>query len=379
LKKFKLIAKTFSGLESVLASEIKEIGGTNINLGKRAVFYEGDLKTIYQSNYYLRTALRILKEVSYFQFSNVDQFYLHCKKIDWSKHMSVEQTFSINSTVIKSREFKNSMFAALKVKDAIADFFREKLGERPNVDTSNADININVHINLNKCTISLDSSGESLNKRGYRIRQGDAPLNEVLAAGMIKLSGWDGKSDFLDPMCGSGTLPIEAAFIAYNIPTGKFRKQYSFFNWPDYNELLFEEIKSKNKLQDFQHKIFASDISSENIQIARTNARRGLVFNKIKFDVCDFANLKLELQNATIIINPPYGERLKSNNLNKLYELIGERLKHQYHGNSAWLLTSTKEYLKEIGLKSSTKLELYNGAIKCSYSNYKLFKGKLNK
>lgn len=378
LKKYKLTAKTFAGLETVLADEIKAIGGTTIKTGRRAVFYEGDLNIIYKSNYYLRTALRILKEIGHFQFTNIDQFYLHCKKIDWSKHLDINQTFAINSTVFKSREFRNTMFASLKVKDAIADYFRELSNRRPSVNTENPDIYINVHINSNRCTVSLDSSGESLNKRGYRIKQGDAPLNEVLAAGMIKLSGWKGESDFLDPMCGSGTLPIEAAMIAQNIPAGKYRKKYAFFKWPDFNETLFHEIKSKSEKKEFQHKIYAADISGQNILNAKTNARRGLVYKYIDFIISDIRDLNLKLNNATIVINPPYGERLKPKNLSELYSLIGERLKHQFPGNTAWLLASSKTHTIEIGLKPSRKMELYNGAIKCQYSGYKLFKGKFS-
>ena len=376
MKNYKLIAKTFAGLENVLAEEIKEIGGTNVKAGRRAVFYEGNLKLLYKSNYYLRTALRILKEIAVFQFNNTDQFYLRCKKTDWSKFMTVNQTFAISSSVFRSQEFKNSMFASLKVKDAIVDYFREKTGKRPDVDTRNPEIVINVHVNANNCTISLDSSGESLHKRGYRVKQGEAPLNEVLAAGMIKISGWNGESDFLDPMCGSGTLPIEAALIAQNVPAGKFRKNYAFFNWPDYSDLSFEQIKAEAEKKDFRFNIFASDISGENILNAKTNARRALVFNKIDLRVTNFRDLKLNLQNATILINPPYGERLQPENLKELYSLIGERLKHQFPGNSAWILASSKTYLNEIGLKPGKKLELYNGALQCQYTSYKLFKGK---
>lgn len=243
MKNFRLAAKTSSGLEQVLANEIKAIGGQNITLGNRAVFYEGDLEIIYKSNYLLRTALRVLKEIEFFYFKNVDQFYLKCKAIEWLQYFSVDQSFVIHSTVGNSKDFTNSMFASLKAKDAIADYFRNKLGKRPNVDTENPEIVIDLHIHGDSCTISLDSSGESLHKRGYRINQGEAPLNEVLAAGMIQLAGWSGNSDFLDPMCGSGTLPIEAAMIAGNIPAGKFRKNYTFENWRDFDQLLFDSIK----------------------------------------------------------------------------------------------------------------------------------------
>lgn len=378
MKNFNLIAKTFTGLENVLAEEIKKIGGKNINIGRRAVFYEGDLKIIYKSNYFLRTALRVLKEIGRFQIKSVDQFYLRCKSIDWTKYFNVDQSFAINSVVVNSKEFRNSMFASLKAKDAIADSFRQSNGRRPNVDTESPEIVINIHIYQDTCTVSLDSSGESLHKRGYRIRQGDAPLNEVLAAAMIMLTGWNGNNDFIDPMCGSGTLPIEAAMISQDIPAGKFRNNYAFQNWNDFNSELFEHIKHSVKKREFTHNIYASDISSKNLLNAKTNARRALVFNKIIFQTRDFNDLDIPAKNTTILINPPYGERIKVDNINQLYSMIGERLKHQFPGNSAWLLSSSSESLKHIGLKPSKKMELYNGALRCSFIHYKLFSGKLN-
>lgn len=378
MKNFRLVAKTSSGLEQVLADEVKKIGGQNITLGNRAVFYEGDLKTIYKSNYYLRTALRVLKEIEFFRFKNVEQYYIKCKDIDWQKYFGIDQSFVIHSTVGNSKDFSNSMFASLKAKDAIADYFRNKDGKRPNVDTENPDIVIDLHIHEDTCTISLDSSGESLHKRGYRMNQGEAPLNEVLAAGMIKLSGWNGNSDFMDPMCGSGTLPIEAAMIAYNIPAGKFRKNYAFENWSDFDQLLLDDVKKENLKREFKHQIYASDISMSNLLNAQTNARRALVFNKIKFQVSDFRDLKIDLNNGMIIINPPYGERLKERDLNELYGMIGERLKHQFAGNTAWILSSSVESFKFVGLKPDLKIELYNGSLKCKFNNYKLFTGKRN-
>jgi putative N6-adenine-specific DNA methylase len=376
LKKYKLIAKTFSGLEDVLAKEVKKIGGQNVHRSKRAVFYEGDLEMIYKSNYQLRTALRILREIEYFQFKNVDQFYLRCKDVKWKNYFDLEQNFVINSVVVNSREFRNSMFASLKVKDAIADYFRDNFGKRPNVDTENPDIIINVHIFQNNCTLSIDTSGESLHKRGYRVKQGEAPLNEVLAAGMILITGWLGNSDFMDPMCGSGTLPIEAAMIAQNIPPAKFRKEFAFQKWNNYDQLLWDKVSQPVDKRDFRYTIYASDVSGSNLLNAQTNARRALVFNKIKFQKSDFKDLEIQLNNATIVTNPPYGERLKEENLNGLYDMIGERFKHQYPGNSAWILSSAIESLSYIGLKPAVKVDLFNGALKCKFNNYQLFKGK---
>ncbi len=378
MKNFRLAAKTSFGLEEILANEIKALGGQNITLGNRAVFYEGDLKIIYKSNYFLRTALRVLKEIEFFHFKNVEQFYLKCKNIDWLQHFRVDQSFAIHSTVGNSNDFTNSMFASLKAKDAIADYFRNNLGKRPNVDTENPEIVIDLHIHGDTCVVSLDSSGESLHKRGYRMNQGEAPLNEVLASGMIQLAGWSGNSDFLDPMCGSGTLPIEAAMIAYNIPAGKFRKNYAFENWNDYDQLLFDDIKKSTVKKEFKYNIFASDISGSNLLNAQTNARRALVYNKIKFQISDFKELQNDFNNGLIIINPPYGERLQEKGLNELYAMMGERLKHQYAGSTAWILSSSIESFKHVGLKPEKRLDLYNGALKCKFNKYKMFVGKRN-
>lgn len=377
MRNYKLIAKTFSGLEYVLADELKSIGAKNIRPGHRATFFDGNLETIYKANYFVRTALRILKEIENFQFKDVDQFYLKCKNVKWSDHFGIEDNFVINSTVTNSLDFKNSMFASLRTKDAIADFFRENTGKRPSVDTENPDIIINVHIHQNNCTLSIDSTGESLHKRGYRVKQGEAPLNEVLAAGMIHLSGWRGNTDFMDPMCGSGTLPIEAAMIAQNIPSGKFRKDYAFEKWKDFDQLLWEKVRESFTKKEFTKKIYASDVNGSNLLNAQTNARRALVFNKITFEKSDLRDLNIPLQNATILTNPPYGERLREENLNELYSMIGERLKHHYAGNSAWILSSALESLKFIGLKTSARLDLFNGSLKCKFNNYRLFAGKL--
>lgn len=376
MKNYKLIAKTFSGLEDVLAKEVKRIGGQNVRRGNRAVFYEGDLEMIYKSNYHLRAALRILREIEYFQFKDVDQFYLKCKNVKWKNYFDVDQNFVINSNVVTSRDFNNSMFASLKVKDAIADYFRENFGKRPSVDTDNPDIIINVHIFQNNCTLSIDTTGESLHKRGYRVKQGDAPLSEVLAAGMIMLAGWYGNSDFMDPMCGSGTLAVEAAMIAQNIPPQKFRKEFAFKNWNNFDQDLWDKVTEPVEKREFRYTIYASDISGSNLLNAQSNARRAAVFNKIKFQKCDFNDLEIELDGATIITNPPYGERLRLEDLDGLYSMIGERFKHQYPDNSAWLLTSATESLKYVGLKPATKVDLFNGPLKCKFNKYELFKGK---
>jgi putative N6-adenine-specific DNA methylase len=376
LENFRLTVKTLEGFEEVLAEEIKEIGGSDIETGNRAVHFSGDLTMIYRANYRLRTALRIFKQIDAFRFSNIDDFYVKCMKIRWEHFMNLNNSFVIQSTVIQSELFKNSMFASLKLKDAIVDRFRQRTGSRPSVDTAEPDIIFHIHIAANNCTISIDSSGESLHKRGYRQSQGEAPLNEVLAAGMLLLAGWKGESDFFDPMCGSGTLPVEAALIAKNIPPGKFRKNFAFMNWKDFDSELFEKIKEETVVKDFTHHIYASDINSSHIVSARTNARNARIFNLITFSTADFAKLKPELNGALIMINPPYGERIPLKNPEELYAMIGERLKHHFAGNVAWILSSSTEYFNKIGLKSSSKIRLFNGSLECSFQKFELFEGK---
>lgn len=371
-----ITAKTLEGLEEVLAAEVRAIGGNNVSAGNRAVDFEGDLGMIYRANYYLRTALRIFRQIASFTFTDMDDFYLGCMKIRWENFLKVNDTFSIQSTVFHSPMFRNSMFASLKVKDAIADRFRQKYGRRPDVDTTAPDILFHVHISHDKCTISLDSSGESLHKRGYRQLQGDAPLNEVLAAGMILLSGWKGDTDFVDPMCGSGTLPIEAALIAKNIPPGKFRKEYAFMNWHEFDSSLFSQIRDEAVIKEFHGKIYASDLRNSSLLAAQTNARSARVFNLIHFQTADFAKLDLDVKNAHILINPPYGERLAVQEIEGLYALIGERLKHHFTGNEAWILSSEPQLMHKIGLKAGRKIRLFNGALECSFQKYELFSGK---
>lgn len=373
---FQITVKTLEGLEEVLAGEITALGGTDIVCGQRAVHFTGDLAMIYRSNYRLRTALRIFRQIGSFRFTSMEEFYIRSLKIKWEQWMNLQDTFIVQSTVVNSELFKNSMFASLKLKDAIADRFRQKTGSRPSVDTAEPDIIFHVHISGDQCSLSIDSSGESLHKRGYRQSQGDAPLNEVLAAGMILHTGWNGNSDFLDPMCGSGTLPIEAAMIARNIPPGKFRKNYAFMNWKDYDSEIFEKIKEEIVPLAFNYKIYAADLIARNIISAQTNARNARVFNLIEFLTCDFKELSLELNNAIIIINPPYGDRIRMDQPEELYSMIGERLKHHFSGNNAWILSSSLELINKIGLKTSQKKKLFNGAIECTFNKYDLFEGK---
>ncbi|HNX78980.1 MAG TPA: class I SAM-dependent RNA methyltransferase [Prolixibacteraceae bacterium] len=376
METFQLTVKTLEGLEEVLAREIQEIGGSDIVKGLRAVHFSGDTAMIYRANYRLRTALRIFKQIDTFKFSNMDDFYVKCMKIRWELFMNLNDSFVIQSTVMQSELFKNSMFASLKLKDAIADRFRQRTGSRPSVDTADPDIIFHIHIAGNNCTISIDSSGESLHKRGYRQSQGEAPLNEVLAAGMLMLAGWKGDSDFYDPMCGSGTLPIEAGLIARNIPPGKFRKGYAFMSWKDFDRDLFDTIREEAEPAEFNFHIYAGDINASSVLTSKTNARNARVFNLITFLPGDFSKTELKLEGALLMMNPPYGERIHLDTSGVLYEKIGEKLKHHFMGNTAWILSSSAEHFHKIGLKPSSKIKLFNGALECSFQKFELFEGK---
>lgn len=374
MSKFKIVAKTLAGLENVLADEIRALGGESVVAERRAVSFTGDQELMYRANFQLRTAIKILKPIAEFDVNNRDELYDHAKNIQWTDYLALGKSFAIDSTV-QSEMFVNSMFASLRVKDAIADQFREKTGKRPSVNAEDPDIRINVYLMNNHCILSLDSSGESLHKRGYRIGQGEAPINEVLAAGMILMTGWHGERDFLDPMCGSGTLLIEAAMIAKGIPPGMYRKSFGFEHWPDFNEELFAEIYNGDYEKEFTGKIAGSDISSKDIAIARANIKNASLTKVIDLQVKDITQLEPPFENGIIITNPPYGERMKPQSVAEMYMAIGNTLKNKFAGFEAWIISSSVDGFKSIGLKPSKKIELFNGALACSFRCFELFKG----
>ena len=374
MSNFKIVAKTLAGLENVLADEIRALGAESVSVERRAVSFIGDQEMLYKANFHLRTAIKILKPIAEFEVTKRDELYDHAKEIPWTNFLALGKSFAIDATV-QSEMFVNSMFASLRVKDAIADQFREATGKRPSVNSDDPDIRINVHLMNNHCTLSLDSSGESLHKRGYRIGQGEAPINEVLAAGMILLTGWHGEKDFLDPMCGSGTLLIEAAMIAKGIPPGIYRKSFGFEKWPDFNEKLFEEIYNGEYEKEFNGKIIGSDISTQDIAIARGNIKNASLSKVIELQVQDFINMNPPFENGIIITNPPYGERMKPQSISELYTSVGNTLKNKYSGFEAWIISSSEDGLKSIGLKPAKKIELFNGALACSFRCFELFRG----
>ena len=374
---FELIAKTFMGLEPILARELRQLGASRVEEGRRVVTFWGDKEMMYRANFQLHTAIRILKPIKHFKAASADDVYNEVMKVDWQDYLSLKTTFAVDSVVF-SEEFTHSKFVAYKVKDAIADQFRERTGQRPNVSVTNPDIRLHIHIADKDATLCLDSSGTSLHQRGYRQESVAAPLNEVLAAGMILMSGWKGDTDFIDPMCGSGTLLIEAALIAHNMAPGIFRKEYAFEKWPDFDQDLFDEIYNDDSQErEFNHHIYGYDIDMKAVNTARINVRAAGLTKDITVEQQDFADFKKPAEPAVIISNPPYGERISTPNLLATYKMMGEVLKHQFSGNEAWILSYREECFEQIGLKPSIKIPLYNGSLECEYRRYQLFEGKM--
>mgnify|MGYP006282051423 FL=1 len=374
--KSQFVATTLKGLEDVLETEIRELGGEDIRKLRRAVSFTGGLSLIYKMNFALRTALRVLYQIRSVKLKKDTDLYRNIFRIEWENYIAENKTIAVKA-VVNSTMYNNSHYVALRVKDAIVDRMREKTGKRPDVDVKNPDIPIHVHIDKDILNISLDSSGEPLYKRGYRIRSLEAPLNEVLAAGMILMTGWKGNTNFIDPMCGSGTIPVEAAMIAKGIPPGIFRKSYSFQNWVDYDEELYSRlIESLMVSKTFEHKIYASDISAKAVNVTRKNIEAALLEDIIDVSVQDFFDRKPHNDEGLLIMNPPYGERIKQDRINIFYGKIGNHLKTHYAGFNAWLLSSNFEAIKKIGLKPSKKKDLVNGNLDCKFIKYELFKGK---
>ncbi|HUV00910.1 MAG TPA: class I SAM-dependent RNA methyltransferase [Bacteroidales bacterium] len=372
----KLIAKTLYGLEKVLAEELINLGAGNVEISNRAVLFDGDVAMMYRANYCCRTALSILMQVAEFQIRSKDDLYKKSKKIEWDKYLEIDDTFSI-MPVVSSRLFPHTGYAGLVLKDAIADWFRDKKGQRPSVDTTHPEILFNLHISNERVNISVDSSVIPLYKRGYRQSQAVAPLNEVLAAGIVLLSGWDKGKPLLDPMCGSGTLLIEAALIACRIPPGKFRKSFGFQKWKNYDEQLFDSIKkeSDSKITVSPAVISGKDISEKVLMQAQANIDSAGLSEVISVEVSDFQYLKASTDDGFIIMNPPYGTRIRQDEIDRFYSMIGSTLKHSFTGNNVWLITSNKEALKNVGLKLQKKITLYNGALECVLVNYQMYSG----
>lgn len=378
--KFKMIAKTMMGLEEVLADELRECGAENIECIKRAVAFEGDMKVLYRANYVCRTALAILKPFAEFEANDEQELYDQVYQIKWEKIMDVDCTFMIDSTT-SGEIFTHSYYAALKTKDAIVDRFRRNFGQRPSVDTENAEYKFNLHIVDNHVTLLMNSSGDSLHKRGYRQAVGIAPINEVLAAGMIKLSGWKCDCNFYDPMCGSGTLLIEAAMLANHIPAQYYRgDRFAFKRWKEFNLGVWKSIKEEENRKigegDFDYEIWGNDIDMAVLQQAEKNLEFAKLHKDVMLHCGSFENQEPPEGRTLIVTNPPYGERIKIEDLNAMYQLMGDTFKRLYGENcEVWLISSDFDAIKHIGLKPSKKIPLLNGSLDCRLLKFELYEG----
>ncbi len=374
---FKMLAKTMHGLEPILARELRNLGAMHVKEGVRNVTFEGDTGFMYKANMALRTAIRILKPYKTFKVNDEHDLYRQIKRINWEDFLSIDKTFSINSTV-SSDNFTHSHYVSLKTKDAIADYFREKYDKRPSVDLDHPDLAINIHIQKDTCTVSFDSSGESLHKRGYRASTNIAPINEVLAAGLVLLSGYDGTQHLIDPMCGSGTILIEAAMIAVNIPPNLKRSEFAFEHWDDFDADLFDKIQDSlvSKIRETDAKIIGFDKAPSAIRKAQENIENIDLADFISIENQDFFKSENPVEGKTIVLfNPPYGERLEVD-IPVFYGKIGDTLKQSYEGVDAWLITSDFQHgLKKVGLRTSRKIQLYNGALECRFVKYEMYRG----
>lgn len=374
-EEYTMIAKTFKGLENVLANELLQIGANNIQVQRRAVQFTGDKRLMYKANLWLRTASRVLKPIAVFKAQDADEVYDHIKQIDWEEYISCDSSIAIDSTVY-SDTFKHSRYVTYRAKDAVVDFFMERYGKRPSVKIDNPDLYINIHIAQTCVTVSLDSSGESLHKRGWRAGQTEASINEALAAGMLLMAGWDGQRDFVDPMCGSGTFLIEAALIALNIPPGIYRERFAFERWKDFDAELFETLyNDESSAREFKHHIYGSDHSFYAIRVAEKNIKNAGMQRYISLQQIAVQELKPQTESVLVVTNPPYGERIDPKNIFQLYEEIGSSLKHKFTGSTAWIISSNEEALNRIGLKPSKKVSLLNGELDCLFVRYDLFSG----
>lgn len=364
------------GLEELLAKELEEQGAEEITMLKRAISFEGDLEVLYKANLYSRTALRILKPIYSFTAHNENHLYKKIMDYDWGQHLDVNQTFMISS-VVNSERFRHSQYLSLKIKDAIVDQFREKLGKRPSIDLDQPDVRISVYLNHINFEISIDSSGDSLHKRGFRSAEARAPLNEVLAAGMIKLSGWTADKPLYIPMCGSGTLAIEAAMIAKNQAPGLWRTHFGFMNWDDYDHDLWKSIKQTalRKVKKTDAQIFASDHAFWAIENGKKSSEKARLDEIIHFHQNEFDQVVPQEEGGVLLLNPPYGQRMEVADIEDLYSRIGDHFKKNFTGFEAWIISSNKDALKRIGLRPAKKLTLYNGPLECKFQKYELYKG----
>lgn len=375
----RMIVKTHAGLEEMLAEELRNIGAANVEILRRAVAFDGDKAMMYKACYTLRTALRVLYPVAQFKAVNDRKLYDNVRQLPWHSWLSPEKTFAVDA-VISGKVFNHSQYVALKTKDAVADYFRDRMGSRPNVDTDRPDLRLHVHVNEDHVSLYFDASGDSLHKRGYRIITDKAPINEVLAAGLIMLSRWDDRQPFVDGMCGSGTIPIEAAMVAMRIPAGYFRKHFGFMGWNDFDPALWKIIRDEadSKITEAEAPILASDNSNRALDIARKNLEHARLHKDIQLFRKNLDSLKPQQGPGVLLINPPYGERLPESDIIALYKMIGNSLKQNFKGYKAWVITSDLQALKFVGLKPSKKYTVFNGPLECRFACFDIFDGSMS-
>jgi len=376
MENFKMIAKTFFGFEEILAKELQQLGAQKVEQGTRMVSFVGDKGFMYKANLALRTALKILKPLKTFKAFNEKSLYEGVKSIDWSNYLNENQTFMVETT-LHSELFNHSQFVALKAKDAIVDQFRESVGKRPSIDKDFPDLRIHVHIDRDLCTVSIDTSGASLHHRGYKTATNIAPINEVLAAGMLLLSGWDGNSHFLDPMCGSGTILAEAVMIACNIPANINRKEFAFERWKDWDSELFDTILESllKKTKEFHYTITGYDKAPSAVHKAKDNLKNANLDDYVSISQANFFETKKEIEGPLhMVFNPPYGERLDIE-MERFYREIGDTLKQGYPNTNAWFITANIEALKYVGLRPSRKIKLFNGKLEARFVKYEMYEG----
>lgn len=373
---FTIIAKTLSGLEQALAAELQEIG-IPAEVLSRAVRFTGTLETLYRVNYCSRLALRFLKQICTFPVQKQEDLYDKISEVHWEQFLTADQTLAIDA-VLGETIFTNSLFVAQRSKDAIADRFRRIFGKRPSVNLEDPDLRINIHLRKEECTVSLDSSGHSLHKRGYRKRTWEAPLSEVLAAGLINLSGWDRNTPLYDPMCGSGTIPMEAAMLASGTPAGFFRDSFAFMKWAGFDGALWDRIKSEADagIKPLTVPVHGSDKARQAIHAAKINTQRNHPGSGIRFTVSNFHATKPPFKSGMMLMNPPYDERIQLDDTIAFYRSLGDTLKHLYAGWQAWIISSDLKALKFVGLKPSRKIPLYNGPLECRFERYDLYEGR---
>ena len=372
-----MLAKTLFGFEELLAQELRDLGASRVTPGVRNVSFEGDLGFMYKANLACRTAIKILKPIASFNVFREDDLYDKVKAVAWEQYLDQDGTLAVDATVF-SKRFTHSKYIALKTKDAIVDRFRERTGERPSVDLDRPDLRINIHIDRNICTLSLDSSGASLHKRGYRVETALAPISEVLAAGLVLLSGYKGQSDFMDPMCGSGTILVEAAMIAANIPANLNRDVFGFESWNDFDVELYETIEDAllKRIREVPFKIMGVDKDARTLSKAKANIKAANLSDFIQVEHRDFfGSEKPSERYWHLVFNPPYDERLTLSDVSEFYGNIGNTLKRGYPGSQAWLITSNEDALKSVGLRPSKKIKLFNGKLPAKFVQYQMYEG----